>query len=129
MELTLTLTQAAAARLAQRKIYGHIIGGEWVESSSGETIELENPATLEDLARVQAGNAHDVACRRRCHRHISEMIALVALQRQGILFGKIASKRSIVTRSRKRWLSTWRRHRLGTAWMSRHQMPNERCEG
>lgn len=40
--------------------YGHFINGEWVSSQSGATIALSNPATGRALARIQAGNAHDV---------------------------------------------------------------------
>ena len=36
------------------------IGGEWVESSSGKTLEVLNPATGEVLAEVPAGTAEDV---------------------------------------------------------------------
>ncbi len=37
------------------------IGGEWVESSSGETIEVLNPATGEVIAEVPNGTSEDVA--------------------------------------------------------------------
>ena len=37
------------------------IGGEWVESSSGETMEVLNPATGEVIAEVPSGTAEDVA--------------------------------------------------------------------
>jgi 1-pyrroline dehydrogenase len=36
------------------------IGGEWVESSSGETMEVLNPATGEAIAEVPRGSAEDV---------------------------------------------------------------------
>ena len=36
------------------------IGGEWMDSSSGETIEVLNPATGEVIAEVPAGTAEDV---------------------------------------------------------------------
>jgi 1-pyrroline dehydrogenase len=36
------------------------IGGEWVESSSGETMEVLNPATGEAVAEVPRGTAEDV---------------------------------------------------------------------
>jgi len=36
------------------------IGGEWVESSSGETMEVLNPATGEAIAEVPRGTADDV---------------------------------------------------------------------
>jgi phenylacetaldehyde dehydrogenase len=37
-----------------------LIGGQWVDSASGETFETLNPATEEPLARVQRGNAEDI---------------------------------------------------------------------
>lgn len=40
--------------------YGHLIGGEWVSSSGGETIELLNPATGGVLTRIQAGTPADI---------------------------------------------------------------------
>jgi betaine-aldehyde dehydrogenase/aminobutyraldehyde dehydrogenase len=36
------------------------VGGEWVESSSGETMEVLNPATGEVIAEVPCSNADDV---------------------------------------------------------------------
>lgn len=36
------------------------VGGEWVNSASGETFETRDPATGESLAEVQAGNAEDI---------------------------------------------------------------------
>ena len=38
----------------------HFIGGEWVESSGGETMEVLNPATGEVIAEVPRGTAEDV---------------------------------------------------------------------
>ncbi len=38
----------------------HYIGGEWVESSSGETFATRDPTTNEVLAEVQAGNEADI---------------------------------------------------------------------
>ncbi|EHR51830.1 NAD-dependent aldehyde dehydrogenase [Saccharomonospora marina XMU15] len=38
----------------------HLIGGEWVAATSGEVIEVLNPATGEVLARVPRGGAADV---------------------------------------------------------------------
>jgi phenylacetaldehyde dehydrogenase len=37
-----------------------LIGGDWVEASSGETFETINPATEEVLARVASGSAQDI---------------------------------------------------------------------
>ena len=36
------------------------LGGEWVPSASGETIDVINPTTEEVMARVPAGTAEDV---------------------------------------------------------------------
>src|SRR3954454_23746158 len=38
----------------------NLIGGEWVDSSSGETMEVLNPATGEAIAEVPAATAEDV---------------------------------------------------------------------
>jgi acyl-CoA reductase-like NAD-dependent aldehyde dehydrogenase len=43
-----------------KETYQLFIGGEWIDSASGSTIESINPATGELLAKVQAGNAEDV---------------------------------------------------------------------
>jgi acyl-CoA reductase-like NAD-dependent aldehyde dehydrogenase len=59
MELTLELTRGAAARLSDKKEFGHFIGGEWVGGDSSETIALENPATRQVLAYIQSGNDKD----------------------------------------------------------------------
>ncbi len=60
MELTLERIREASGKLDSGKVYGHFIGGEWIGGDTGETIALENPATREVLARIQAGNAKDV---------------------------------------------------------------------
>lgn len=60
MELTIERTREAAAKLSVVRTFGHFIGGEWIEGASGETIPLENPATRQVLAHIQAGNAKDV---------------------------------------------------------------------
>ncbi|WP_256393726.1 aldehyde dehydrogenase family protein [Natronoarchaeum rubrum] len=41
----------------RRELY---IGGEWVQSASGETFETTDPTTGETLAAVAAGNAEDI---------------------------------------------------------------------
>jgi aminobutyraldehyde dehydrogenase len=43
--------------VTQHKMF---VGGEWVESSSGETMEVLNPATGEVIAEVPRGTAEDV---------------------------------------------------------------------
>jgi aldehyde dehydrogenase len=54
--------EATAARALELsgmvKTYGHFINGEWVESNSGETIDLSNPATGALLARTQPIHHH-----------------------------------------------------------------------
>src|SRR5881398_659777 len=40
--------------------YKHLVGGEWVDSASGETMEVLNPATGETIAEVPRGTADDV---------------------------------------------------------------------
>ncbi|MCQ1537132.1 aldehyde dehydrogenase family protein [Methanosarcina sp. KYL-1] len=40
--------------------YRLLIGGEWTDSSTGETFDDLNPATLENLAVLQAGGREDV---------------------------------------------------------------------
>ena len=42
------------------KTYQQFINNEWVDSASGETIEVENPADEQVIARVQASGAEDV---------------------------------------------------------------------
>src|SRR6266566_1163659 len=39
--------------------YKNIVGGEWVESASGETMEVLNPATGEAIAEVPRGTKED----------------------------------------------------------------------
>src|SRR5829696_6390178 len=39
--------------------YKHLIGGEWLESSSGQVIPRTNPATGEKVAEFAAGNPDD----------------------------------------------------------------------
>jgi len=43
--------------VAQLKMF---VGGEWIESSSGETMEVLNPATGEAIAEVPRGSVEDV---------------------------------------------------------------------
>jgi 1-pyrroline dehydrogenase len=46
--------------LERVKTYQQFIGGEWVDSASGETLDVENPADGEVIAKVQASDAEDV---------------------------------------------------------------------
>src|SRR5881394_164231 len=40
--------------------YKNLVGGEWIDSTSGETMEVLNPATGETIAEVPRGTAEDV---------------------------------------------------------------------
>ncbi len=44
----------------QQQVYGHHIGGEWIDGTGTETFASENPATGEELARFQQGTESDV---------------------------------------------------------------------
>ncbi len=46
--------------LERVKTYQQFIGGEWVDSASGETLDVENPADGKVIAKVQASSAEDV---------------------------------------------------------------------
>ncbi len=59
MTLTFDQTRAYADRFRQPAVYGHFIGGDWTAGDSGRTLALTNPATLEPVAHIQAGNAID----------------------------------------------------------------------
>jgi acyl-CoA reductase-like NAD-dependent aldehyde dehydrogenase len=39
-----------------------LIGGEWVDSASGEWLEVEDPAHRRPIAEVPRGRSQDVAC-------------------------------------------------------------------
>ncbi|WP_435346874.1 aldehyde dehydrogenase family protein [Haloarchaeobius sp. HRN-SO-5] len=41
-------------------VYGHLVGGEWVESDGGETMVARDATTGEELAKVQRGTRGDV---------------------------------------------------------------------
>src|SRR4029450_640816 len=41
--------------------YKNIVGGEWVDSASGETMEVLNPATGEAIAEVPRGTKEEAA--------------------------------------------------------------------
>ena len=49
-----------AADVVTEGEYGHLVGGEWVDSTSGETMEAVDSTTGETLARFQNGTAADV---------------------------------------------------------------------
>jgi 1-pyrroline dehydrogenase len=46
--------------LEQVRTFQQFIGGEWVDSASGETLEVENPANGEVIARVPRSGEEDV---------------------------------------------------------------------
>ncbi|HEY0443306.1 MAG TPA: gamma-aminobutyraldehyde dehydrogenase [Candidatus Limnocylindrales bacterium] len=46
--------------LERVKTHQQFIGGEWVDSASGETLAVENPANGETIANVQASGTEDV---------------------------------------------------------------------
>jgi 1-pyrroline dehydrogenase len=46
--------------LERVKTYQQFIGGEWVDSASGETLDVENPADATVIAKVQASGEEDV---------------------------------------------------------------------
>ena len=52
--------RTAAADVLDSDSYGHLIGGEWVESEEGETGPAIDPTTGETLATIQIGTAADV---------------------------------------------------------------------
>ncbi|HEY5058461.1 MAG TPA: gamma-aminobutyraldehyde dehydrogenase [Gaiellaceae bacterium] len=45
---------------ATKTVYKDFVGGEWVDSASGETMEVINPASGETIAEVPRANAEDV---------------------------------------------------------------------
>ena len=46
--------------LERVKTYQQFIGGDWVDSASGETLDVENPADATVIAKVQASGEEDV---------------------------------------------------------------------
>src|SRR6202165_1940924 len=92
-QLTREVTAALALDLTgSMKTYGHFINGEWVESSSGETIDLWNPATGALLARTQSGDAIDVdRAVRAADKAFAGWSASSPIRRQ-ILLREIASR-------------------------------------
>ena len=83
--------------------YNHCIGGEWVESASGETFETRDPTTGEVLAEAQAGNSEDIdrAVEAAGEAHESEWADTDATERQRLLTeiaDRIEEKRSEIAR-------------------------------
>ena len=58
--ITLEQTRRAADGLRSMGVYGHFIGGAWVDGNSGKTIELLDPTNRKPLGAIQAGDATDV---------------------------------------------------------------------
>ncbi len=91
------LTRELTARLARDlsgtvKTYRHFINGEWVESSSGETIDLWNPATGALLARTQAGDDIDVDRAVKAAHAAFPAWSMTGPVRRQILLREIASR-------------------------------------
>jgi len=64
------LSSAAAAFLSkERKLF---IDGKWVPSKSGKTFAVEDPATLEIIAHVPAGDKDDIDLAVRAARRAFE---------------------------------------------------------
>ena len=59
--ITLEQSRQTADRLRNMGTYGNFIDGEWVNSHSGQTIELTDPATRKPLGSIQASDPGDIA--------------------------------------------------------------------
>ena len=55
--MSMTATNPQAHSVAPK---GMLIGGQWVDSASGQRITVENPAKRAPVAEVPRGNAADV---------------------------------------------------------------------
>ena len=55
-----TPQNAAAAAFVNRKVHRHLIGGEWVESLSGDYFDTLDPATGRLIGQIARGNAAEV---------------------------------------------------------------------
>lgn len=53
-------TEAERADYLPWKEYQHFIGGEWIDSTSDERIEIVNPATEEPIGTIPVGTGEDV---------------------------------------------------------------------
>lgn len=84
--LTLEQTREIASKCAGSQIFGQFINNEWVESHSGKTIDLFNPATRQRLAEIQAGDSADVdRAAKAAHAAFPAWSRTDALERQRIL--------------------------------------------
>jgi betaine-aldehyde dehydrogenase len=69
-----------------------LIGGEWVESADSESIEVENPAKKEPIARVPRGKAADIDRAVKAARAAFPAWKKTAARERGKLMLKIADK-------------------------------------
>ena len=71
--------------------YKMYVGGEWVESTSGEEVEVENPSSEEIIGAVQAGNKEDaVRALESATKAQPAWAALPAVERGNCLFALAA---------------------------------------
>jgi len=69
-----------------REEYGHFINGEWIEAASQQTIQLKNPSTGEDLAKIAAGGPDDAdRAVRAADAALEEWSATTARERQELI--------------------------------------------
>ena len=73
-----------------QKVYGHYIGGEWVNGAAGETFDSINPATEEVIASFQAGNAQDIDYAVSAATQAFQVYGNTTIQERAQLLGKIA---------------------------------------
>ena len=55
-----TPQNAAAAAFIDRKVHRHLIGGEWVDSKSGECFDTFDPATGQSIGKIARGTKVEV---------------------------------------------------------------------
>lgn len=74
------------------KTYRIFIDGKWVESSSGELISVENPATEEVIGYVQKGTAYDVDRAVKAAASVKKMYQHTTIQQRLELLHNIADE-------------------------------------
>ena len=72
------------------KSYQQFIGGQWVDAASGETLDVENPATGEVVATVPASSRRTSIARSRPRRPPSRSWSLTTPQTRSLALLKIA---------------------------------------
>jgi 1-pyrroline dehydrogenase len=72
------------------KSYQQYIGGQWVDSASGETQAVENPAVYEEIARVPASGQEDVNRAVEAAAHAFETWSLTTPQTRSLVLLKVA---------------------------------------